>query len=257
MIPRPRHPRRLLPLLAAVGLLAAPRAVAGGSPAYLVTELPGLACFGNTRVEQLNDAGQAVGHSNTPSLALPAVSWTDGVVTDLDGRSSFSQALGVSEGGVVAGHLPDAGGSPEAVVWVDGVPQFLGALAGDLGSRAHDVDDAGLACGVSLGDVTDRAVVWQDGAVSALSDASSAAFAVNASGRVVGRRTVGVMVQAMVWEDGDATVLPDLGEDSAGAVGVGDTGFVAGHARSAEDGLLHAVVWTPELALVDLGLFDG
>jgi uncharacterized membrane protein len=238
--------------LACAGTLASPAAAQD----YVVKDLPLISSFGG-RVFDINDAGMAVGHGLSPSLQLHALRWPGTGVTDLTPTNALAEASGIAENGVIAGWFRNAAGATEAVRWTAGVPTPLGWLPGHIGSFAQDGNAAGLVTGWSVTTVGDPvAVVWNGGAPQAIGGTFTWAFACSETGDVVGRAWVGVDVQAFRWRAGVVTVLPDLGPNHASAVGISPAGRIAGNAES-PDGKLHGILWDTDLAVTDLGIFDG
>jgi probable HAF family extracellular repeat protein len=141
----------------------------------------------------INDAGQAVGLTTTPSAPNHAFLWSNGVMTDLGtlgGDVSF--ARGINSKGTVVGCSALGGGVPgtHAFSWNDGQMTDLGTLGGQ-DSCATGVDDAGRVVGlaaVSTG--IGHAVIWEHGVITDLGvlagEGGSSATAINAKGTVVG-----------------------------------------------------------------------
>ncbi|MBL7496838.1 hypothetical protein I6A84_37375 [Frankia sp. CNm7] len=108
---------------------------------------PDTAAF--VRPAALNERGQVVGSSLTPSGDTHAFLWEDGRMTDLGtlgGRSSF--ATDVNEHGQVVGYSATATEEVHAFFWDQGTMIDLGVLAGDH-SEAGAINDAGQIAGFS------------------------------------------------------------------------------------------------------------
>ncbi len=164
--------------------------------------------------------------------------------TDLGENGRWSEARGISSAGFIAGRH-DVGGNHRAALWTPQGRQTLPPLAGQPASEAYDVDDAGVAVGVSLISSTDvTAVRWVNGVPSALPGAngSSWAVAVNGAGRAVGQRDVWPERHAMLWEGTGFTVLPDLGANYAWASNVSPGGTICGGSFDSASQIA-AVLW--------------
>jgi uncharacterized membrane protein len=225
-------------------------APAGEEPAYdieLLQPLPAL--FPLTAVHDLDDAGQAVGRTwKEEAVGVQnhhAVLWSvPSQPTDIGENGRWSEARGISATGFIAGRHDVAAGHRGAL-WTPQGRQTLPPLPGQPASEAYDVDDAGVAVGVSLISSTDvTAVRWVNGIPSALPGANgtSWAVAVNGAGRAVGQRDVWPERHAMLWEGTSFTVLPDLGGEFAWATNVSDGGTICGGSFDSSSQIV-AVLW--------------
>jgi uncharacterized membrane protein len=235
-------------LFATVGLAFS--AHAGKPPEYDIQELeplPGL--FPLTAVHDLANSGEAVGRTwKEEGIGVQnhhAVRWSaSGEPTDIGENGRWSEAYGISETGLIAGRHDVAAGMRGAL-WTGGGRQMLPPLAGQPASEAYDVDDSGIAIGVSLISSTDAtAVRWVGGVPEVLPGANgmSRAVAVNASGQTVGMRDIWPERHAMLWEGNAFTVLPDLGGDFAWATNINDHGTICGGSLDAASEL-YSVLW--------------
>jgi probable HAF family extracellular repeat protein len=116
-----------------------------------------------SEASDINDAGQVVGISQFSNGNTHATEWSGGKVIDLGALPGFtgSQAVGINDRGQVVGS--SFGGSSQlATEWSDDSVINLGTLG--TGSIAYDINDAGLAVGIS-GSSPSFAVEWSDGSV--------------------------------------------------------------------------------------------
>ncbi|MCB9914799.1 MAG: hypothetical protein H6828_06565 [Planctomycetes bacterium] len=159
-----------------------------------------------------------------------------------------SAALGLNDRGQVVGWAEVPGcttgnGLPcrRAFLWEDGVMTDLGFLAGDEGSVARAINDAGLIVGTSERDVlfgsgTYHAVTWTGGALAPLPDlgqGTSWANDVSELGLVAGYATDPgpVRDRAVTWSGGAITNVGSAEPHSYNrARGVNDLGALAGFA---------------------------
>lgn len=252
----PHRPRGVRVPLRTIGLLPLCLALpppAGGQPRYDIQELvplPGL--FPLTAVHDLDDAGRSVGRTwKQESVGVQnhhAVSWSAPAdPTDLGDNGRWSEARAISETGLIAGRHDVAVGMRGAL-WSPAGRQMLPPLPGQPASEAYDVDDAGIAVGVSLISSTDvTAVRWVNGIPSVLPGANgmSWAVAVNGSGQAVGHRDVWPQRHALLWQGDTFTVLPHLGGAFAWATNISDEGVVCGGSLDGGSAI-HSVLWAAE-----------
>ena len=224
---------------------------AGNPPAFDIQELeplPGL--FPLTAVHDLANSGQAVGRTwKEEGIGVQnqhAVLWSDsGEPTDIGDNGRWSEAHGISETGFIAGRHDVAAGMRGAL-WTGSGRQMLPPLPGQPASEAYDVDDSGIAIGVSLISSTDAtAVRWVNGMPQVLPGANgmSRALAVNGPGQAVGMRDIWPERHAMLWVGNAFTVLPDLGGDFAWATNINDGGTICGGGLDAASEL-RSLLWT-------------
>ncbi len=225
-------------------------ALAGEEPAYdieLLQPLPAL--FPLTAVHDLDDAGRAVGRTwKEEAVGVQnhhAVLWNvPSQPTDIGDNGRWSEARGISATGLIAGRHDVAAGMRGAL-WTPQGRQTLPPLPGQPASEAYDVDDAGVAVGVSLISSTDvTAVRWVNGVPSTLPGANgtSWAVAVNGAGRAVGQRDVWPERHAMMWEGASFTELQDMGGDYAWATNVSEGGTICGGSFDSFSQIV-AVIW--------------
>jgi probable HAF family extracellular repeat protein len=116
----------------------------------------------------------------------------------------YSEAMGINDSGKVVGWLYRGGAVPSAQPTegegflydsASSKVTYLGALNGDLYSRARAINDSGKVVGLSRGPNGQRAFLWEDGEMKdlhALIPAGSPlklidAYAINESGQIVVR----------------------------------------------------------------------
>ena len=170
----------------------------------------------STGVWDINNRGQAVGSSQTPSMQGHAFIWQDGVMTDLNSRSTHSDALDINERGQVVGEFGTASAHNGAFLWQAGVITDLGNLGGDY-ARAEAINERGQVVGQSwTASGETHGFVWEDGTMTDLGDIGTQGrlISINEHGQVLGNRSAtGMDQQAFVWHDG---VMTDVGMTSGG-----------------------------------------
>jgi len=211
----------------------------------------------------LNDNAQVVGYSTTSDGTEKAFLW-DGAMRDLD-ISPYSRAYAITNSGIIAG-AADGG----VFRWINGVTTILGA--------ADDPAIPGITLDKVLVSTYDtehapRSALWVAGEWRAVSGFGYGGFAVakamNSSGQVVGAAPIyevaGEKVfHAFVWQSGVMRDLgflgglpcgnnPSLNCGESWAWDINSNGDIAGYSSTESDGA-HAVVWTREGEMVDLGL---
>jgi probable HAF family extracellular repeat protein len=240
--------------------------------AFLWTATAGMIDLGtlgglNSHAVALNDAGQIVGNSETPNGRLHAFSWTPtGGMIDLGtfGGHDFSSAVGVNNGGQVAGtaSVPDLQANQGAFLWTasDG-PISLGSL-GFRGSFAVAVNEAGHVAGSSI-ILNTYAFLWTATSgmtnLGTLGEAYSVATALNSADQVVGYSLASSFTDhAFIWTR--ATGIIDLGTLGGGrsvARAVNDAGQVVGSSLTTDRVHEHAFSWTADGGMIDLGTLGG
>lgn len=223
------------------------RAVVYDTPSAPPTFLPSLG--GSSFADATNGQGLIVGASypaRGPHV-LHAVSWQDGVVTDLgglptqDGSPPSGAAEAVNGPGDIVGYSMVKRHVEHAFLVHEGVMRDLGSLKGGHGSSAHGINDLGHAVGMcTAGDYSSHACKWRDGRVFDLASRdgvtlSSQAVAINNHDEAVGSGYLSTlpagMSTALRWHNGKQVVLGSL-ETRAGyrtnAWGINDDGVVVG-----------------------------
>ncbi|MBX7074793.1 MAG: hypothetical protein K1X71_16755 [Pirellulales bacterium] len=217
----------------------------------------------------MNDLGQVVGYSYTPSDH--AFLWTSGSgMQDIGylpggGGAGYSRAWDINNLGQVAGESAAATGN-RAFLWTSGDGmQNLGDLPGGGDSSiALGINDAGQVVGYSRAATGDRAFLWTSGGgMQNLGDLpgggdSSAAFGINNSGQVVGYSVAPTGGRATLWTSGGG--MQDLGDlpggtDLSFAQAINDAGQVVGYSSAAAGN--RAFLWTSGGGMQNLGDLPG
>jgi probable HAF family extracellular repeat protein len=180
------------------------------------------------------------------SVNMHAFLWRDGQMLDLGSLPGqrYSQANAINDLGWVVGETwdeigPDA--ASRAFLWRDGEMIDLGGLDEAPVTRALAVSNTGLIVGVS----GNRAFVWSDGTMRALTDENSVANSVNNAGQIAGMTET----HAVQWTASDGAAL-DLGvppgKSFSAAYAINAAGQIAGNGALWQDGRWMPVGdWTP------------
>ncbi len=195
--------------------------------------------------------------------------WEKGEVVELGLPAGYdsSSAMAISSSGTVAGVVFAAHGQIRAVLWDAGDMTLLDPLPGDTDCLAFALNDAGQIVGVSGSGFTGsgylnvdagRAVIWEDGRVSALTSltegGAGAALAINQAGQAVGSAMdADGTGHAVLWDDRGVT---DLGVPGSAAYGCNVHGQVVGFADVEDGESRHAILWE-DGRMVDLGALQG
>jgi hypothetical protein len=120
-----------------------------------------------TILVDINDHDLAVGwgYADSPEgFRERAISWQNGVFTDLGTLGGFSRAHQSNNAGVIVGESQDAAGNFRPVVWENGVIRALPPLATfrqTSGGNAQSINDHGDIAGEDVGDFGfTHAVLW-------------------------------------------------------------------------------------------------
>lgn len=150
----------------------------------------------------LNDRGQIVGDSGTCGGAtIHAVSWTNGIATELPELGTGAIAEGNNDQGQIVGTVGSADGTTQyGSVWQNGVLTNLGLLPGDFGGSAFGNNSRGQVVGGNWDSnfYWNHAFIWQNGVMTDLNTlfpANSNLYAtfaakINDSGQIGGQATV-------------------------------------------------------------------
>jgi probable HAF family extracellular repeat protein len=140
------------------------------------------------------------------------------------------------------------------------IPTFGGQY-----SMGFAINNAGLVVGAARSNSTERAFLWQGGAlVDFTKKQGSRAQGVNnlAKPQIVGYMPLsanGSGHQAFVWQDGKLKALPPPGGSQSAAFAVNDAGQIAGSSSTSDDATSRAVLWPSSTASspIDLGVGSG
>ncbi|HVT38752.1 MAG TPA: Ig-like domain-containing protein [Gemmatimonadaceae bacterium] len=235
--------------------------------------LPG---FTRSDAWAINAGGQVVGNSSGgegAAFQIHAVLWTPtGELQDLGTLPGFaySTARAINSLGQVAGHSVDPQNNRgHAVLWsATGVIQDLGTLPGDQDSAAYGINDAGQVVGESYGVTGSHAFVWTEagGMVDPLAAFSTdgVAFGINGAGTIVGRSglqplrlsATGVR-ESLAFLAGDMYANAYAINDAGVAVGASFREECAYDCNPPEPGADHAMLWTTEGGVINLGALPG
>ena len=222
--------------LAAAALLGQIGWASAGDLAYTIAELPTLGGT-ETSVHAINNAGQAVGRSQTAAGVERAFLYSGGVMFDLGTLGGDdSEAFGISSSGLVVGHADTADGYMRAFLYNSGVMSDLGTLGGGV-SMAQDINDLGQIAGSSrtAGDFEEHAFFRPSGGpmsdLGTLGGTTSVSHSINSSGQAVGWSFIAgdAAMHAFVYSGG---VMKDLGTlvggTNSAAAAINDNGDVVG-----------------------------
>lgn len=212
-----------------------------------------------TVLVDINASGLAVGWRNTPGVGERAISWQNGVFSDLGTLGGgFSRAYQVSDAGVIVGEASNEFGFIRPVVWETGAIRALPPLdqlnAGFGVARA--INDRGDIVGSDSRDFVTRAVLWPaDGGVveiGLLPDANIGwATGINNHGHVFGQSIyfADFSQRAMRWINGSLTEVQmpsgavPAGADIATGRMFNDAGEFLGEIRNLTASTQHSLVF--------------
>ena len=128
--------------------------------------------WNGTEVYQINDAGVAVGHSNTSQLLQPIpVMWLYGVLRQLplpeNGNNGVAYAINNRNHAVGVANLffIDASVPQEPLLWRDGGVTILPLPTGDTLPVTTSINDCDEIVGYAAADGLYQALLWEHGAV--------------------------------------------------------------------------------------------
>jgi probable HAF family extracellular repeat protein len=249
------------------------------APAILVAEeiryrVKPLGYFTGAVVDQsaafaINDLGQLIGDSLTPTSGVDAFWWDpiEGMINIGDlGSGRGSEAFGINNSGHVTGNSHRApGAGREACFWRRDLGMLgLGDLpGGSFYSRGEAINDLDQVTGYSQAEFGSRAFLWdaQNGMISLGTlpgGHQSWGFAINNRGQVGCVSSGGAFGEACIWE-------PELGMRPLGPIPGGGAAVevVAINERGQITGLAHApsgtqaYLWDPQEGFTLCGLMPG
>jgi probable HAF family extracellular repeat protein len=227
----------LVPALALVSACAGGDAgtsteeIRGGNriaPHYTIVDIGTLGGT-STGATGINNDGVVVGFSRLPTNVTHAITWQNGVMTDLGTHcaSCLSEGSDINDDGVVSGGAVMApGGAERPVRWVNGAIQQLGLLPGGTSGLGVRIN----AAGVIVGEAT-MAVTTPTGTQ--------------------------VLGSPFKWsEETGIQPLPTLGGFGGRATSISDSGEIVGYTRNAA-GVMRATFWDRDGNPHDLGVLSG
>jgi probable HAF family extracellular repeat protein len=231
---------------------------AGGSPLFLKPPASQAGELALVTAENINNAGQVVGESDTGEFI--ALEWPAGSRTPTDlsqlptlAKNFFTtQATAINDSGLIAGFGEGPGTKgdiTEAFTIQGSTVKILPLLPKGVDANAIAVDSAGTTIVGQADTATtdDRAVEWLNGVIKLLpslpNSSTSKALAVNNSGEAVGAalNNTDLNAHAVLWANGKATDLHFGNAGDAEATSINASGVIVGDGGAAE-GAGHAFI---------------
>jgi|HubBroStandDraft_1064217.scaffolds.fasta_scaffold88304_2 probable HAF family extracellular repeat protein len=233
---------------------------------YTITDLGTLPGNSVSKASALNDAGEAVGVSETPTAAI-ATMFRGGKATSISTLGgSVSLANAISGSGEIAGwnsYDSNANFDPQAFVYSNGSMMNINSPAlFPSGTEAYGINNSGEVVGTGyLSPSNFHAFLYSGGKMTDIGPPGSlqaSAVAINNSGQIVGSYylTSGGGGE-FLYSAGKITTLPvPAGSSAVNAMTINDNGEIAGALYPSSGGAAHAGryvngVWT------DLGAITG
>ncbi len=231
---------------------------------YAVTDLGTLG--GNESVAyDINDSGQAVGHSTVNSGSRTnAVLWSNGTLTDLRQVISipYNYAVAINNAGQVVCNIELGSHISGRIpyIWQNG--NVTNIFQSNQSGYATAINNVGQVVGW---DVSQSAFIWQNGSTTYLnslgdntSNNNDRASDINNKGQIVGYASTsnGNQLHAVLWENNTVTDLGTLpGGSNSEALGINNPSTVVGWSETSS-GIKHAVSWQNN-QITDLGTLDS
>lgn len=212
----------------------------------------------------INNAGQVAGSSTTSTSTFTpqAYIWADGQITGLGTLGgNISAAADINNSGQTVGfsYLQNDYG-PVPTLWSSNDKTSLSPNVQSF-SRANAINNKGQI----VGEVNNRATLWNDGNASNLVSLGgfSGASDINNSGQIVGSyfvsnsyQLVNPISHAILWDENTITDLGTLGGTNSYAVAINDFGLVVGTSDILNNVTTHATLWDGSV-IKDLGKLAG
>ena len=265
-----------LPLVAAAaaGAEADPAAPPAIAARYRITDLGVLPGHRASIAVGLNNAGQVLGESTGPKAGHPRIQETRVFVwSEADGMTdigmppgeSMLTAGGINDAGMVVGY---SSYGPNAFSWQAGSGlQEVVPWPGAWQTRLYAIDSAGRAVGQSSGPgVAQRAVSWTSArGIRPLPPHRrfSIALGLNDRGQTIGVQLYAdKQISVLRQPDGTVVRLGHLPVDrgaraTTNPFAINDAGQVVGVSSIGDGFHSHAMLWTPEAGMQDLGALPG
>ncbi len=243
--------------------------IALNAQTYTAVELPPLPGGTVAYVSAINNAGQAIGESNTApnQIADWVIIWNGETPTEI--------ATGGGIYGVGAGVINNAGIMTGETVtqsnfypwyWYSGIGSFSFMNGNYFSAYIGGINDSGQIVSAANTDygLPFFAVIWQNPFAENFSylptlvgfSSSSYAGAINNGGEVVGSSSNAAGVShATLWTSSGASDLGTLGGPNSGACGINASGLIVGTSDTSS-GASHAVSWANG-KIIDLGTLGG
>ena len=204
----------------------------------------------NSWMDDINNAGQAVGYSDVGPAEFHAAIWERGVIRSLGTLGGvFSRARAINDVGVAAGMSDNANGNARGCIWwPNGTTTELPTLGGSE-SQAMDINERNQVVGFARDfNNVGRAFFWAKGALfelPSLGDKFTKAEAINNFGVIAGwSQTADGYFHAVSWDSSYPVDLGTVGGNNSWAYDINDNGIIVGTSEDA-NGLLRATVWLP------------
>ena len=253
-----------LPLTLAMFCLLA-WAAPSAAQQYTLTDLGTLPGNSVSKASALNDAGEAVGVSDTPTAAIATI-FSGGKATNIDtSGSGVSLANAINRAGEIAGWNSESNTNfdPQAFLYSDGSMKNINSPSlFPSGTEAYGINNSGEVVGTGyLSPSNFHAFLYTGGKMTDIGPPGSlqaSANAVNSSGQIVGSYylTSGEG-GAFLYSSGKMTTLPvPAGSTAVSALAINDNGEIAGALCPVSGDAAHAASYANG-AWTDLGAIAG
>jgi probable HAF family extracellular repeat protein len=243
-------------ILALVVGLFAP-SILCGAQVYSIIELSPVVGGGATRVQAVNNSGQAVGYTTTPTAVWNAAYWQpSGAVTNLYTLGGmYSSAFGINDQGEITGYAFNSNNQVKVFLYSNGHMDAIGVGQGE--ARAINNKTEIVGSGNEIG----GAFYW-NGSMTAMGlpggDSGAWANDINNNSESIGYGFGPGSSYYRGWvktADGVTYIGPQNGYVGTYAFEINDNGDVAG--ASYINNFMRAFVWNKTEGLRDLGFLAG